>query len=187
MAVVTATISDKGGSPMPGTYELLSLDIEREVNRIPRCRLRLLDGDLQEQTFPISDDALFAPGAEIKVALRYGDEADTPVFAGLVVRHGLRLSPRGSILALELMDKAVALTQPRKSVIHTATSDDKVIDTLCSAVGLTVAKAAATAPAEHPELIQYDASDWDFILTRAEAQGMVLAVTDGAVTLAAVS
>ncbi|MEZ4382392.1 MAG: phage baseplate assembly protein V [Nannocystaceae bacterium] len=187
MSVVTATIRDKAGKAMPGTYELLSLDIEREVNRVPRCRLRLLDGDLQEQTFPISDSALFAPGAEVKVALRYGDEADTPVFAGLVVRHGLRLSPRGSILAVELMDKAVALTQPRKSAVHAESSDGDVIDALCTAAGLTIAKAATTAPAQHPELVQYDASDWDFILMRAEAQGMVIAVTDGAVTLAEVS
>jgi len=187
MAVVTATISDKGGTSMPGTYELLSLDIEREVNRIPRCRLRFLDGDLQEQSFPISDSALFAPGAEVKVALRYGDEADTPVFAGLVVRHSLNLSPRGSILAVELMDKAVALTQPRKSVVHPPTSDAAVLDTLCSGAGLTVAKAATTAPAEHEELIQYNSTDWDFILMRAEAQGMILAITDGAVTLAKVS
>ncbi|MGB1276665.1 MAG: phage late control D family protein, partial [Nannocystaceae bacterium] len=187
MAVVTATISDKAGKPMPGTYELLSLDIEREVNRIPRCRLRFLDGDLQKQAFPISDSALFAPGAEVKVALRYGDSADTPVFAGLVVRHSLNLSPRGSILAVELMDKAVALTQPRKSVVHPKASDAAVLDTLCSSAGLKVAKAATTAPAKHEELVQYNASDWDFLLMRAEAQGMILAVTDGALTLAKVS
>lgn len=188
MSVVTATISHKTMKVMPATYEVMSLDIEREVNRIPRCSVKLLDGDLAQSTFPISDTAFFEPGAELTVSLRYGDEPDVIVFVGLVVRHGLSLSRRGSILSVELKDKALALTRPRKSVLHPQDSSDAdVIQTIASDGGLTVTKVATTAPAKHLQLVQYDVSDWDFILTRAEAQGLVLAVTDGALTVAEVA
>jgi len=186
MPVVTATIAHKTEGVMPVTFEVLSLDIEREVNRVPRCDLRLLDGDLAKATFPISDTAFFEPGAELTISLRYEGKSDEVVFAGLVVRHGLSLSRKGSILAIELKDKAVALTRPRKSAIFADSSDADAITTIAKAGGLTIVKIAATVPEKHVQLVQFDASDWDFILTRAEAQGLVLAVTDGALTVAEV-
>ena len=96
MAVVTTTICDKSGKPMKSTYELLSVDIERAVNRVPRCSLKLLDGDLAKGSFPISDAALFAPGAEITVKVRYDQKPDTVVFMGLVVHwlFATRFHPR---------------------------------------------------------------------------------------------
>lgn len=186
MAVVTATIADKSGKAMDPAYQLLSIDIEREVNRVPRCSLRLIDGDIAKGTFPISDTKFFEPGAEISVKLRYErkDSKDALVFKGLVVRHGLEMSLRGSVLNVELKDKAVALTQPRRSAVHIDSTDADVISTLAKAAGLTADKLATTKP-KHPQLVQYHASDWDFILARAEAQGLVFAVTDGTFTLAA--
>ena len=78
MTVVTTTILDKADKPMTSTYELMSVDIERTVNRVPRCSLKLLDGDVTKGSFPISDEALFAPGAEITVKVRY-DNPGAPI------------------------------------------------------------------------------------------------------------
>jgi Rhs element Vgr protein len=185
MPVVTATISDKSGTKMDPTYELMSIDIEREVGRVPRCALRLIDGDLTKSTFPISDTPLFEPGAELSVSLRYETQGavDAVVFKGLVVRHGLEIGRRGAVLHVELRDRAVALTRPRRSAVHVDASDAEVIGKLATAAGLTEAAAEPTKP-KHPQLVQYQVSDWDFMLARAEANGLVFAVTDGAYTLA---
>jgi len=184
MSVVTATISHKTKKVMSATYEVMSLDIEREVNRIPRCSLKLLDGDLAKSTFPISDTVFFEPGAELTISLNYGDDPPVVVFIGLVVRHGLSLSRRGSVLSVELKDKALALTRPRKSALHK--DYDEAIKTIAKAGSLKVTQLATTAATKHPQLVQYDVSDWDFILSRAEAQGLILALTDGALTVAEV-
>ncbi|MEZ4453505.1 MAG: phage baseplate assembly protein V [Nannocystaceae bacterium] len=184
MSVVTATLRDKAGKAMPTTYELMAIDVEREVDRIPRCGLRLLDGDLARGTFPVSDAEFFRPGATIEVALRHeGESSDAVVFAGLVVRQGLEISPRGAVLSVELRDRAIALTRPRRSEVYAKKSDSAVIRELARAAALEVRAAVNTEPT-HPELVQYDASDWDFILARAEAQGLWVALTDGALTLA---
>jgi len=181
MPVPTITLLDASSTVMESTYEVLTVDIEREVNRIPRCNLKLLDGDLSSQSFPISDNAFFEPGAELTVKLKYEGKPETEavVFAGLVVRHGLSLNHKGSILSLELMDKAVALTQPRKSVLFEAKTDYEVIELIAKAGGLTMAADPPTTAPKHPQLLQYEATDWDFILARAQAQGLVLALTDG--------
>jgi Rhs element Vgr protein len=182
MTVVTTTILDKADKPMTSTYELMSVDIERTVNRVPRCSLKLIDGDVTKGTFPISDEALFALGAEITIKMRYEKEADAVVFKGVVVRHGLEVSRAGSILNIELRDKAVALTQPRKSIVHKDETDAQVISKLAKAAGLGEGKVETTKP-KHTELVQYHATDWDFMLSRAEVHGLAVSVTDGALSL----
>ena len=61
MSIVTATILSDGKSMDP-KYELLSIDISKEVNRIPDAQLLLLDGDAAQGKFEISDTAFFEPG-----------------------------------------------------------------------------------------------------------------------------
>ncbi len=62
MGVVTATIisADKTMGPL---FELVTIDIVKEANRIPCATLTLLDGSAAKQTFAISDDAFFEPGS----------------------------------------------------------------------------------------------------------------------------
>ena len=72
MSVVTPTILSSGQSMDP-SYELLSIDITKEVNRIPCAQLLLLDGDAAQQSFAISNDAFFEPGKAIEIKLGYQD------------------------------------------------------------------------------------------------------------------
>ena len=54
MSVVTPTILSSGQAMDPA-FELLSIDVTKELNRIPYARLVLLDGDAAQQTFAISN------------------------------------------------------------------------------------------------------------------------------------
>ena len=51
MSVVTATILSEGRQMDPA-YEMLSLDIIKELNRIPEAQLVLVDGDSAQRNFP---------------------------------------------------------------------------------------------------------------------------------------
>jgi Rhs element Vgr protein len=154
------------------------------VNRIPYAQLILLDGDAAQQQFSISDEAFFEPGKEIEVKLRYedspGDEATA--FKGFVVGHGVEAGSQGSLLTVELKDAAVKMTITRKSMVYRDQSDDRIIGQILSNNGLKKGKLTATKP-EHPEVVQYYCTDWDFILSRAEAQGLLLIVDDGEISL----
>ena len=87
MGVPVATITSQG-SKLDPTIELLSLEIHRELNRIPEATLVLLDGSVAKRRFSVSNLAFFLPGASIAIDLRYeGDSKDVTVFEGLVVRH----------------------------------------------------------------------------------------------------
>lgn len=181
MSVVTATILSEG-KPMEPTYELLSLDIHKEVNRIPAAQLVLLDGDAAQQRFALSDSTFFEPGKQVEIKLRYEGKADTTAFTGVIVSQGVESGPQGSLLTVELKDTAVKLTFTRRSQVYRNQSDSKIISTLLSNSGLKKGKIATTA-LEHAELVRYDCTDWDFMLTRAESCGLLVCVEGGEISL----
>ncbi len=183
MSVVTATIVRQGASLDP-TYEVLGIDITKEVNRIPRAQLMLLDGDPMTRTFPISDTDFFEPGKEIEIKLRYegAGSKDTTVFKGLVVKHGVEVDDQGSVLTVELKDAAMKLTLARKSAVYRNQTDAKIIGDIISTNDLQKGAIASTQP-QHPEIVQYYCTDWDFILSRAQTHGLLVVVDDGKLSL----
>lgn len=181
MSVVTATIVSDGRK-IDEAHELLSIDIRRDVNRIPSASVELLDGDAATGTFALSDEKVFEPGKVIEIKVRYESQTqDATLFKGVVVRHAVEASLQGSLLRVEMKDAAIKLAQTRKSVVFRDQTDGEVIRKLIQAAGLRVGKVDTTRP-KHPELVQYHCSDWDFILSRAEAQGLLAVARDGAVS-----
>ncbi len=182
MSVVTVTILSDG-QKMDPAYELLSVDITKEVNRIPTAQVIVLDGDAATQDFPISNTSFFAPGKQIEIKLRYeGEGQDVTVFKGVVMRHGIEASALDSLLTVELKDTTVKLTLSRKSTVYREQTDGDVISKIISSNGLKKGQFATTEP-QHPEIVQYYCTDWDFILSRAEALGLLVVVDDGVVSL----
>lgn len=182
MSVVTATILSAGTQIDPG-YQLISIDVRREVNRIPHASVVLLDGDAAKRKFAISDTQYFEPGKEIEIRLRYERETeDATVFKGPVIRHGVEASEQGSLLRVEMKDAAVKLTQTRKSMVFRDQSDDAVIRKLIEDAQLKAGTIDSTEP-KHAEIVQYYCSDWDFIVSRADVQGLVAVADDGEISV----
>ena len=185
MGIPVVTISSEGQKLDP-TVGLVSVEIQRELNRIPGAKLVLLDGSAAMRTFALSNTAFFEPGKRIEIALRHeGDNADTTVFEGLVVRHAVEPRAEGSTLRIELKDPAFKLTRQRKSAVFRKT-DDQAIRKLIEDASLKVGTLATTEH-EHGELIQYYASDWDFIVSRADVQGLVVDAHRGAISTYAIA
>lgn len=181
MSAVTATILSQG-QPIDPAYEVLSLDIIKEVNRIPEAELMLVDGEVAQRKFAVSDTALFEPGKEIEIKLRYEGTPDETVFKGPVVRHGVEAGESGSLLSIEMKDAAVKLTHTRRSVVFREQTDSEIIDRIIKAGGLKAGSIETTEP-KHAEILQYYATDWDFILSRADIQGLLAVANDGEISL----
>lgn len=181
MSVVTVTILSQG-QQMDLAYEILSLDIIKEINRIPEAQLILIDGDAAQRNFSISNTAFFEPGKEIEIKLRYEGTPDETVFKGPVVRHGVEAGESGSVLTVEMKDAAVKLTHTRKSIVFHEQTDNEIIGQIIQDAGLEKGSIEATEP-KHPEILQYYATDWDFILSRADIQGLIVITDDGEISL----
>jgi Rhs element Vgr protein len=178
----TITVLDAGGQPMPADWQLQALDIQREVQSIPRAELWVGDSSGPNDGFAPLAKPFFEPGKQVTIKLRYEGETDQTAFVGLVTRVTLEARSTGTLMRVVLKDAAINLTRPRRTVLYTDKSDQEVIGTIISNAGLTRGTLTATTPS-YPQLVQYEASDWDFMAARAEACGLVLAVTDGAVSM----
>lgn len=181
MGAVTATLL-RDGEKMDPTFEILSIDVRREVDRVPQAELRLKDGSAAKRKLAIVESGFFDPGGSIEIQLRREGEEDVTVFKGVVVRQAVEAGPRGSTLVVGLRDAAVKLTAARRSAVFTEKSDDAIAEQLITDAGLAAGTLTATEPT-HAEMVMYRSTPWDFLLSRADAQGLVVVVADGEVSL----
>ena len=182
MPIITAKIKSKGKELNP-IYELVRIDIYREVNQIPFARIILIDGDSSTHKFPLSNEDFFTSGNEIEIQLGYeGWRMNSKtVFKGVVIRHALESDGIESFLTIELRNETNRMTLARKSAVHKGT-DSSIIKKLIKESNLTPDIKDNNKP-KHDEIRQYYCSDWDFILSRAAAQNLLVIVKDKTVSL----
>lgn len=178
--VFTLTISSDGTALDPA-IGVASITITNAVNKIPLARIELHDGDMPEGTFPLSDGNNFDPGKKIKIEAGYGHDLEA-VFEGIVVKHSIRIgSSNDARLVVECRDEAVKLTVGRRNANFIDKTDSDVIEQLIGDKGLS--KDVDSTNFTHKELTQYYCSDWDFLLSRAETNGLLVITDSGKVSV----
>ncbi|MEJ2045208.1 MAG: type VI secretion system tip protein VgrG [Reinekea sp.] len=172
------------GTDVTDNVQIVSVSVHKEVNRIASAKVQLIDGDMPEQSFPQSDKTDFAPGETIEILAGYGDDEAT-IFSGIILRHGVSIdSDNNSFLVLDCKDAAIKMTIASKNANYVKlASGDTVKDS--TVIGDIIGNYADLASdvdsttAELEALVQYNATDWDFVAARAEANAMLLLNSDG--------
>ncbi len=172
------------GTALATTTEIVSIDIQFNINRISTATLVLNDGDMPNATFPLSETETFKPGAAVVIQLGY-DQQVTTVFSGVIIKHSIKISgDNNARLIIECKDKALAMTVGRKNANYIDKKDSDIITALIGTyAGLTADVTATTTT--HKELVQFYCSDWDFMIARAEANGMLVNLDAGTVSVKA--
>lgn len=158
------------GTALPGSFRVVAIEIQRELDRVTSARLVLQDGSAAEQAFPASEAAELVPGAEIEIDGGY-DRTETRLFKGVVTRQRIEVGRRGdTFLHVEAKDPVFRATLARRSRTFTELSDPDVIAQVLAVEGVTV---EIESGATMPQLVQHQATDWDFALQRGGALGLV--------------
>lgn len=170
------------GSAIDATYNVTSISISKDVNKITSCEIVLLDGSVVKEDFPISDSSAFVPGTTIEVQMGYEGTNQT-VFKGVVLRQGLRVvRDQGPTIEVICKDEAIKMTVGRNNAYFKETTDSDVISGLIGNYGGLEADVTATS-GQLPEVVQYYATDWDFMMARAEFNGMIVTTDSGTVAV----
>ncbi len=162
------------GEPVTGDIPVVSVTVWNEANRIAGASLVVSDGDAALADWPVSTGELFLPGNEIEILAGYHGFEET-IFMGIVTTHALRLRQHTSELQVECRHKSSLLAIGRKSALFKDQKDSEIAATILDAEELT--GAIEDTPVTHAEMVQYNATDWDFLITRLDALGFV-AVTN---------
>lgn len=169
-----------GGKNVGDRFRLSSAFVRTELNRIGRATLVFDAGDITTGTFEETDADVFRPGAEIMLDVGDTDEEDT-LFTGVVVGLNIRIEEgfRAQMVA-ECCDCAFAATQERKNRVFENQKDSDIIKAVLSPYGPVDVEGTSY---KHASLVQYYCTDWDFALSRADANGLLVKVKEGKMTI----
>lgn len=168
------------GAPIADDIAVQTVRTTHDLNRIPQAIIALADGSVATNEFPLVDGDDFKPGTEVEAQAFFGDGTAQTLFKGIITATKLRVNEGGGQLELTCRDKAIALSEIRKTTSFIQSKDSDAMSQIIGDAGLSADVAATTAaPAD---LVQYDASDWDFLRMLADRNGHALLVEDGKVT-----
>ena len=177
--LVTFTIK-VNGTVLGASYQVASINFSKEINRIPVAKLLIYDGDASAQDFAISNEPTLVPGAEIEIAAGYHAE-ETTLFNGIILKHSLKIRGNGSpLLILDCRDKAVKMTVARKNKYFYDTKDSDAATQIIGNYGLDTDIEDTSTTLK--SIVQYDCTDWDFVVSRMEANGKLCMVDNGKIT-----
>ncbi len=169
------------GKAIDDTLQVRSIDTWSAVNKVPRARLVIFDGDPSDPVFPASASATFVPGKKVDIAFGYEGKT-TSIFQGVIIKQGIEIPRNGApTLVVEIADPVLKMTLQRSTALFEKTTDSDLIGKLIGNSGL--AKDVEATTATYESVVQYWASDWDMMLTRAEANGFVVTAAAGKVTV----
>lgn len=168
------------GQAADSSYEVLSISINKEVNRIPTATIRLRDGEAPEGSFAISNTNDFIPGKNIQIKIGR-DGQNTMLFKGIIIKHNLKIRENGQAdLIIECKDESVKMTIGRHNHYYEESTDSQIIEEVIGRHGGVTPDVEATS-LQHLELVQHHCTDWDFILSRAEVNNRLVLVDDGTI------
>lgn len=178
--VVTFTIKISG-KQLKETYKVHSIFVSNKVGRIPYSLISIEDGDVTDGVFAGSDSNDFKPGSNIEIYTGYKSD-DALIFSGIIIKHGISIDRDGySVLELECKDEAVKMTVGRKNANFIKKKDSDIISILIQNNGLAADVKATNV--QYEELVQYYCTDWDFMMSRAEVNGLLAIVNNGKISV----
>ncbi len=157
---------------MPRENQLLTVSVSLVVNRIATARLVYLDGNAASSDFPLSNSDLLKPGKRIEILAGAGSGQDS-LFKGIIVRLNVKVRDSSAPqLIIDCRHAAMKMTVGRSNSSYFDQSDSEVIEALLGKSGL-IGEITATS-LKHKQLVQFHTSDWDFMLARAHANGLLI-------------
>ncbi len=162
------------GEAIPTEISVQSTSIWLELNRIPRAKLMIIDGIPSDNDFAISAQDFFIPGNEIEIQAGYHSDEES-IFKGIITKHSIRMRTGGSShLVVECCHQLIKATQVKKSRYFYESLEGDIWSSILSDYDLQAD--VTSTDYTFAELLQFQCTDWDFLVTRAEMNGFFVSV-----------
>lgn len=164
-------------------HGLVAVWIRKEANKIGKAELTFKAwSKVEKEESPDNDDKGFTPGNTIRIEAGYKDRgSEAIIFEGIIIAQHLEVDKQeDAMLKVACRDFMYPATASLRHKVFEKMTDNAVLNALLKeyksahALQCTVGNTAT----EYTELVQYDSSDWDFLLLRAKVNGFFV-ITDG--------
>lgn len=162
------------------TYSLTSANIRLGINKIGKATFRFNAGNMEKQTFDETDADTFKPGTFVR--FNAGDvKTENTLFEGPVVQIKIEIeSGKRPQMVVECRDNAFPATLGRKNTLFEKKKDSEILTEILKPYGKV---SVDETDYQHPVLVQFYSTDWDFALSRADANGLLVNVKGGTIEI----
>jgi len=178
--LVSATIM-VDGNEIPKKYQLAGITVMSEINKIPGATLILLDGEPNREDFEISDAGDFLPGKKIEIQFGYHKE-QTTVFKGIIITNTHKIDNNCAELKIECKDETIKMTVNKSNRHYNDIVDSDVVSKLLGDNKISDIQVEDSKP-KHEQLVQSNVTDWDFMISRIDVNGMICVINNGALAV----
>ena len=177
------------GSPLADYCPVESVEITQTINKIPEARLSIVFSSLATGNADMKETQKIKPGSSIVIEAGFGaGSTKASLFHGVVTKKKISMKTAGSYtLEVSCSHGARNMTFGKNAVQYTDKTDSDVIKAIIGLYPGLSAKVDATTVTRETTLKPNDTSDWDFIMTLAEFNGMVISFDEDTVVVKAPS
>lgn len=178
--IVSFKISINDNEVIDSTYQITEIAIFKKINKINKADIHFLDGDVAEGTFPIMESNKFKPGTPIKIELGHGTGEENEIaFQGMINQVEVHThSERKPRFVLKCVDASFKMTLNYQYLFYENTTDTDLFNTMIDRHHIEKGTIENTS-FEHPSIVQFGMSDWDFLLSRSKNIGHIVYSEDG--------
>lgn len=155
-------------------FQILEIIVNLELNKIPFAIIKIADGSASASDFEIGDSGEFALGKSIEIQLGYSANDET-VFRGIIIGNSHVIQSCQSNLVLTCKYEAVKMTVTPKSRHFNDVSDSDVVEQILQENEFSDLDIQQFG-SHHEQLLQANVSDWDYIMSRIDSNGMASAI-----------
>lgn len=183
--IISYTLRSEG-EEFRQAFKVKSIVVLNEANRVPRAQILFLDGNVSQQDFELSNLDFFKPGRHLEIDIGY-ESFVSNVFKGLILKHSIKIrNSNVSYLEIECKHAAAKLTVNKKNRFFYNASDKEAISQLLDEASISYT-IEGMSDVTHRQLVQYESTPWDFMLSRADANGHLVLFDNNKMTLTAPS
>ncbi len=154
--------------PSAEQFEVQEIQITKEINQISGARIKLQSG----LGAKLNQGNTYQPGNTIEIQAGFGRPTST-IFRGIIISQMMQAYPNENpSLVIECKDEAVKLTTSCDTDVFLESTDSAAIRKVLGKYNLE--SNISSTENEYPQIVQYNASDWDFICSRAAVNSMIV-------------
>jgi Rhs element Vgr protein len=160
------------GEVISAGIQIVTIKVREAINKIPSAELTIIDGSVNEGSFKLSDEGVFKPGSKIEIYLGY-HSSNEMVFKGIIISNTHKVSNQFCELHVECKDERVKMTEKRAGKNYINMTDGDIVQQLLEQNNLPGVEWAGNKNVQHEQLVQSDATDWDFMISRIDVNGKI--------------
>lgn len=156
------------GSPIDDSLRVTSVQVQQEINRIGRAQIIIeLPQENEVEGFTI--------GNIIRIEAGYNN-SEKSIFEGSITSHKLEINATACRFIIDCCDFAYPMIHSKKNRVFENKKDSEIIQEILGEYN-DINSLVTETSIKYNQLVQYNYSDWDFMLLRANLNGMV-AITE---------